>query len=62
MTFERIVVLQLACILVVAVVAAWASGATWRDITGIGDDPVSDPDATDLVIADLEKRIEEATR
>lgn len=43
-TLENIIVVELAAGLCVAVVAAWASGATWRDIIGIGE---SDPPPTE---------------
>lgn len=42
MRFETVFVLLSGSAVAVAAVAAWASGASWRDITGLGEDPEPD--------------------
>ena len=47
MTLESILLVEAGCALFVAAVVAWCGGASWRTITGIGDDPddrLSGPD------------------
>lgn len=47
-TIGNILLLEIVVAVAVTTVVAWASGATWRDITGIGDTPtVSPPDDDD---------------